>query len=246
MRKPFFRFLKLGLVCLVLPMTLKAQEAPEDREEDHSSYIGVKLGVAWPGKYFNNDQDIYSPHCLSGLALGLEGVWLAHRNIGLTASIEQLNLKRRDIDGFSVPGYVAGQTNSQWNSYLLLGGLYLSKPFFYWELEARIKTGIGNTAAFEKVYERQSGSYQQRIQYSGLSNWHQVGICARIDKKPGWNVSFNYDLSFSNPDWKIREIYGGTLSGEVISYRPSVVTISVLSITVLYSIPHYVKQKSRS
>lgn len=240
MRKRFFRFLKIGLCCF--PLYLQAQEIPaeeEVREEDHTSFIAMRLGANIGGKGFNSN-DVISPQVGSFLSYALEGAWLPHRNIGLMLSLQQHRFNGRSPEPFSRPGYVVGQSNDPWITNQILGGVYLSKPFLYVDLEGRFLLGPGNTSAFVKHYERQkSPLYEQYISYSGTSLWYQAGLTLRMDKNSGWSVAFNYDFNFADHSYRSREVYGGSLNGEVVYGNNTALSFSVFSFSVLYAVPHY-------
>lgn len=240
MRKRFFRFLKIGLCCF--PLYLQAQEIPdaeEEKIEDHSSFVALRFGTNLPGKGYNTES-ITSPQVSAFISYGLEAAWLPHKNIGLMASLQQHRFLNYHPEPFSRKGYIVGQTMQNWVCSQALGGIYLSKPFLNIDLEGRFLLGPGSTQAFTKFYEAQNGpSYEQYITYSGNGLWYQAGIAFRIDKNPGWSIAFNYDLNFTQHRIQSKEIYGGTVSAEVLSESTSTLRFSVISFSVLYSIPHY-------
>lgn len=236
MRKRFFRFLKLGLVCL--PVWLNAQDAPE-LEEDHSSFVAVRFGTGIAGKGMN-EGDVWSPQVAGGLSMALEGAWLPHRNIGFMLSGQFHQFTASVLSPFSEPGYISGQTKEPWRSNMVLGGLYVSKPFVNWELEARFLGGYGSTRAFTKFYERQSGpAYEVRYIYNVSTVWYQTGLTARIDKQKGVSVALHYDLSFTDLPIQEKGIYSGMLSGTSEAIINKSLRFSVISFSVLYSFPHY-------
>ncbi|HCS21140.1 MAG TPA: hypothetical protein DIW47_11380 [Bacteroidetes bacterium] len=240
MRKQYFRFLKIGLCCF--SFYLQAQEIPdaeEEKIEDHSSFVAFRFGTNVAGKGFNSDA-VISPQVNAFLSYALEGAWLPHRNIGLMLSLQQHRFTNGSPDPFSRKGYIVGQTEEDWVTNQMLAGLYLSKPFLNIDLEGRFLAGPGKTSAFTKRYERQkSPFYDQSITYSGSALWYQAGMTVRIDKQPGWSVAFNYDLNFAEHPVHSKEVYGGSLSGEVFSESTSKLRFSVISFSVLYAIPHY-------
>lgn len=238
MQKRFFNFLKIGLICL--PVWLQAQEDPEpEREEDHSSFVAARFGTGITGKGMNQG-DVWSPQVAGGFSGAIEGAWLPHRNIGLMVSGQYHQFTEAVLSPFSEPGYISGQTREPWNTTLLLGGLYFSKPFLNWDLEARFLGGYGSTRAFSKFYERQkSPAYEVRYSYNESSVWYQTGLTARIDKQKGWNIGLHYDLSFT--DFPIKEIgtYSGAATGTTEAIIKKSIRFSVISFSVLYSFPHY-------
>jgi|GEM_PF-2491028 len=238
MRKRFFRFLKVGLVCL--PVWLNAQDEPKpEREEDHSSFVAVRFGTGIAGKGMN-EGEIWSPQVVGGLNLAVEGAWLPHRNIGLMLSAQNHHFTQAVLSPFSEPGYIAGQTRKPWNTRMILGGLYLSKPFVNWDLEGRFLAGYGATKAFAKFYERQnSPAYEARYSFNAASVWYQTGITARIDKQKGWSVALHYDLSFTQFPIKETGTYSGDITGTTTSIITKSIRLSAISFSVLYSIPHY-------
>ncbi|MHB1277162.1 MAG: hypothetical protein ACYC1Q_02050 [Bacteroidia bacterium] len=240
MRKRFFRFLKIGLCCF--PLYIQAQQIPDNEEEkieDHSSFIAMRFGTNIAGKGFNTAK-VFSPQVNSFISYGLEGAWLPHRNVGFMLSLQQHRFAVAHPEPFSRSGYIVGQTEEGWVTSQALGGIYLSKPFLNVNLEGRFLLGPGNTQAFTKLYEAQNGpSYEQFFAYSGPGFWYQAGLTFRIDKKPGCSIAFNYDLNFTEHRIKSREVYGGTVSGEVLSESTTALRFSILSFSVLYSIPHY-------
>lgn len=239
MRKRFFRFLKIGLV--ILPFWVNAQDAEEEpREEDHSSFIAFKFGGNVPGKGYNGTA-YTDPQVSSLLGIGLEGLWLFHRNIGLKASAQWQVFRPAGIDPFSTPNYITGQIQQDWDTRMLLGGLGFSWPLYNIDLEAHVLAGPGVTRNFTKFYERQkSPAYQQNFDYAGNALWYQSGASLRLDQKPGWSISMNYDFNIApKHPLKSTEVYGGGAAGKIESEGNKSLSFSFLSFSVLYSIPHY-------
>ncbi len=238
MQKPFFKFLKISLVCL--PIWSLGQEQPEpELEESHSSFIAVRFGTGISGEGMNRGE-AWSPQVAGGFSFALEGAWLPHRNLGLMLSGQYHHFTEAVLSPFSEPGYTAGQTQEPWNTAMILGGLYLSKPFINWDLEARFLSGFGSTKAFTKFYESdRSPRYVVEYSYNENSIWYQTGLTARIDKQKGWSVALHYDLSFTQFPIKELGTYSGTIAGSTESTIKKSIRFSVISFSVLYSIPHY-------
>lgn len=217
----------------------QSEEEPE-KEESHTSYLAVRVGGNFAPVGFNA-KATSSPQATSNISVALDGVWMPHRNVGFILSFQNHNLTSREGRTDLDDNWLHFQNGGNWNSSMVLSGLHFSKPYLDWDLEARILTGPMTTNAFTSTYSNFVEEIRKDYQYDGNSWFHQVGVSARWDMKPGFSVGFNLDQGFGKVPYVLTEKFKDPIETEVNSEGSFHMRLTVVSFALIYSFPHYIK-----
>ncbi len=212
-------------------------------DEDRSSYISAGIGLiaAHQSSFLLPNGNKLEKG--SGYHLGIQGVWMFHRYLGLSAEI----LYARTGDTNSRPinrqgNYVVTFSDYSWNEYFFQGG-----PVFAWPLdrvifELKSQAGVALAQTGVLRYSPLNSSLEEYFyRFNGPAPLWSNQLGMRLDVGEHWNISLSYEYQYQ---WRKTEI---TSRGEKDNlWYESRKTSSLkgfdahlIRLNVVYRFPHY-------
>jgi hypothetical protein len=242
MQRLFYRFLSAGIAVLSFFQAFSQQE--ELRDETHSSFLSFKIQRFFSGKNLSSP-DLYSPWLGSGVGVAAEGAWMFHENIGFGGSVNYVRMekKQEELDPFAYdPAWrqYLGD-DGRWRNLLAAAGIFVSKPFRDFSVDARFLAGYGRTRAYSKKLDRINvpQEFRRNISYSGNGWWYQTGLSLRLEISKGLNFGFNYDYFFSRPQISFTDVYKDSPVKQVHSKYLFQYGFHALGFGLYYNFSHY-------
>ncbi|TNE82403.1 MAG: hypothetical protein EP332_00575 [Bacteroidetes bacterium] len=234
MRKPFYRFLKLGLV-LFIPLFSSAQDAieAEDEDYDHSSYVGFNLGMLNLLK--QSTSPVFNPNIKGAYVVGVHGAWLPHRNLGLDGSVSFGSASPANFD-WTQGRWTIPPSVGHLNRGMLQGGLLLSYPFDYFCIE--LTGGVGYSywnGLNKRVFSLDGEPDYRYINYRDQGVNYYGGAQLRIDKQEGINLLLSVKYTWFQATFNGKDTYSnGTVHWTIDQAMPTL----DIGLSLIYGFTH--------